>query len=263
METRSPSGGGGPRNPKAGYKTVNRRPDEKKGERAYRILVADRDRMSSHLIATAIAGERFSTAYAIPSADLLRQLETEGADLVVLGAETNKRTGNDFGMAQTIKRAHPDMPIVLLLNQSTHDSVVNAFRCGAMGVCSRQEPIAGLLDCVRQVRKGFIWAGVQETTFLLDAIRSLPFPNFSSPGKSPPLTLREKQVIQCAARGKSNKMISTELALSEHTVKNYLYRAFQKLGVSNRVELLFYLSTMGRDSTSAEHGKRTDPKGEI
>jgi DNA-binding NarL/FixJ family response regulator len=49
--------------------------------------------------------------------------------------------------------------------------------------------------------------------------------------------------VQCAAVGKTNKTIASELGLSQHTVKNYLFRTFEKLGVSSRVELLFYFTT--------------------
>jgi predicted transcriptional regulator len=61
---------------------------------------------------------------------------------------------------------------------------------------------------------------------------------------------------QAAARGKTNKVIASELGLSEHTVKNYLFRAFDKLGVSNRVELLFYLTSRGQtaEPTRADTG---------
>jgi DNA-binding NarL/FixJ family response regulator len=123
--------------------------------------------------------------------------------------------------------------------------VVNAFRSGARGVFSRQQPVADFLDCVEHVRKGFIWAGAQETTLLLEAFGSVPSPDMAVAGETLPLTFRELQVVKCAARGKTNKVIASELGLSEHTVKNYLFRAFEKLGVSNRVELLFYLTLRG------------------
>jgi DNA-binding NarL/FixJ family response regulator len=105
--------------------------------------------------------------------------------------------------------------------------------------------VAELLDCVEHVRKGFIWAGAQETTLLLDALRSIPSPSLTMADESSPLTARELEVVRCAATGKTNKVIAAELGLSEHTVKNYLFRSFEKLGVSNRVELLFYLTLKG------------------
>jgi len=75
------------------------------------------------------------------------------------------------------------------------------------------------------------------------------------------LSLRELQVVKGAARGKINRMIASDLGLSEHTVKNYLFRAFEKLGVSNRVELLFYLNIRDR-TLGAIHseGSETDLK---
>ena len=61
------------------------------------------------------------------------------------------------------------------------------------------------------------------------------------PEKSALLSHRELQVAECAAQGQSNKQIADRLGLSEHTIKNYLFRIFEKLGVSNRFELLFLL----------------------
>jgi DNA-binding NarL/FixJ family response regulator len=54
------------------------------------------------------------------------------------------------------------------------------------------------------------------------------------------LTSREEQVVALVADGLSNRNVATELGLSEHTVKKYLFRIFEKLGISNRVELVLY-----------------------
>jgi DNA-binding NarL/FixJ family response regulator len=57
----------------------------------------------------------------------------------------------------------------------------------------------------------------------------------------------------------TNKIIAAELGLSEHTVKNYLFRSFEKIGVSNRVELLFYLTMRGHPLGQAKaNGLETD-----
>jgi two-component system nitrate/nitrite response regulator NarL len=212
---------------------------------AFQVLIVDRDSMSGDLLATALSRDRNCQASAVGPGDLLERMADGKAQLVVIGADLNQDTKTGFDLASTVRRVHPSMPIVILLNQSTNDSVINAFRSGARGVFSRQQPVADFLECVDHVRKGYLWAGKDETTLLLGVLSSLPSPNMSVGSDTSPLTIRELQVVKCAARGKTNKVIAGELALSEHTVKNYLFRAFEKLGVSNRVELLFYLTQRG------------------
>ena len=220
---------------------------------AFRVLIVDRDSMSSDLLATALTRDRNCQASAAGSADLLGRMADGKAQLVVIGADQNQDAMAGFDLSRTVRRMYPAIPIVIILNQSTHDSVVNAFRSGAFGVFSRQQPVADFLECVDHVRKGCIWAGKHETTLLLDVLSSLPSPNLSMNSEASPLTMRELQVVKCAARGKTNKVIACELGLSEHTVKNYLFRTFEKLGVSNRVELLFYLTQQGHTFDGAGH----------
>jgi two-component system nitrate/nitrite response regulator NarL len=202
--------------------------------------------MGSHLLATALCRERNFRASAVQPTDLLRRLNVEHADMVIIGAGVNDNSPNEFELAQVVNRAHPSALIVMLLNHATRDSVLNAFRSGARGIFSRQHPVAVLLECVEHVRRGYIWAAEEETSILLDAIRSIPSFTLVPAIEAGPLTYREQQVVQSAARGKTNKIIANELGLSEHTVKNYLFRAFEKLGVSNRVELLFQLTLKGQ-----------------
>jgi len=59
------------------------------------------------------------------------------------------------------------------------------------------------------------------------------------------LTVRQEQVVALVAEGLSNREIARELKLSEHTVKKYLFRIFEKLGISSRVELVLYAVAHG------------------
>jgi two-component system nitrate/nitrite response regulator NarL len=211
----------------------------------FQVLIVDRDSMSSDLLADALVRDCRCAAAAIQPSDLLHALSVSEVDLVVIGAELSSKSGDGFDLAYTVCRAHPNTYVVILLNQATHESVIKAFRSGARGVFSRQQPMADFLDCVEHVRKGFIWAGREATNSLLEAFQSIPAPSLVTATDSPTLTARELQVVQYAAKGKTNKTIACELGLSEHTVKNYLFRAFEKLGVSSRVELLFYLTLRG------------------
>jgi DNA-binding NarL/FixJ family response regulator len=210
-----------------------------------RVLIVDRDSMSGDLLAMALSRASDCDATVVDSGNLLSELSATKAEVVVIGSDLNSMPGSGFDLAHKVSRVHPDISVVMLLNHTTQESVITAFRSGARAVFSRQQPMTDFVDCLDHVKKGFIWAGKQETTSLLEAFRSIPAPTVATTGDSPTLTARELQVVQYAAKGKTNRVIATELALSEHTVKNYLFRAFEKLGVSNRVELLFYLTIRG------------------
>ena len=89
--------------------------------------------------------------------------------------------------------------------------------------------------------EGEIWARPEEARHLLELVRSTPSWNGVDLDNVSTLARREMEVAELASQGKSNKQIAEQLNLSEHTVKNYLFRVFEKLGVSNRSELLFLL----------------------
>jgi two-component system nitrate/nitrite response regulator NarL len=228
-------------------------PGMEPGEELHALIV-DRDVMSSHLIATALSQEKNIRASPVDAADLLRLLAVERAAIVIIGTESDEMSASEFELAQVVNRAYPNLPIVMLLNHSNRDSVLNAFRSGARGIFPRNCPVDDFLECVRHVRRGHIWAGEQEAGFLLEAIETIPSANLAASSDLPALTYRERQVVYAAVRGKTNKIIASELSLSEHTVKNYLFRAFQKLGVSNRVELLLCLTQRVQGSS------RTTPR---
>jgi DNA-binding NarL/FixJ family response regulator len=120
--------------------------------------------------------------------------------------------------------------------------------------------MAELFECIEHVRKGFIWAQGREAIFLQEALMRIPAPNLAIAIDPHQLTPRQLQVVQYAAAGKTNKVIAAELRLSEHTVKNYLFRAFEKLGVSNRVELLFYLMFSGHSVNPRAAALTTDSR---
>jgi two-component system, NarL family, nitrate/nitrite response regulator NarL len=224
-----------------------------------RVLIVDRDSMTSDLLATALTREKQFQAKGVRSTDLLNVMSIGKTHVVVIGADQSHQTECGFELAQAVRELYPSVSIVILLDQSTSESVINAFRSGARGVISRQQPVSEFLDCVERVRQGYIWAGRRETTLLLDAFISAPVPNIWLNNESLPLTERELQVVKCAAKGQTNKMIASELFLSEHTVKNYLFRAFEKLGVSNRIELLFHLTQMQcAASSSAKLGDESE-----
>ena len=228
----------------------NSRSSEQGKKTACQVLIIDRDPMSSDMLASLLDRDMQFHAVAVASSDLLPLLAKNRIDMVVLGAELSHGARNGFDLAAEVTRSHPSVMIVMLLNQPTPEAVINSFRSGARGVFSRDQPMTAFLECIGHVSKGFVWAGRKETTHLLEAFRSIPSPNLTA-AHIRQLTSRELQVVRSAASGRTNKAIASELGLSEHTVKNYLFRAFEKMGVSNRVELLFGLMLSGQYSGPA------------
>jgi len=87
--------------------------------------------------------------------------------------------------------------------------------------------------------------------FLLDLVSVVPSLRVLNSNGSQLLTPREEQVVALVAEGLSNRDVARELKLSEHTVKKYLFRIFDKLGISSRVELVLYAVNHG-DPRQAE-----------
>lgn len=85
-----------------------------------------------------------------------------------------------------------------------------------------------------------MWASSRQLGYLLDSVCQVRGVQVLTARGEKLLTSREEQVVALVADGLSNRDVASELGLSEHTVKKYLFRIFDKLGISNRVELVLY-----------------------
>ena len=128
----------------------------------------------------------------------------------------------------------------MLLDSTERDLVVDAFRGGARGIFCRGDSFNALPKCMRQVHNGQIWVKNVELEFLLDLVISMRPLKMQPVGGMARLTQRERDVVRLVADGMRNQEIAVQLALSEHTVRNYLIRVFDKLRISSRVELVLY-----------------------
>ncbi|MCU1298488.1 MAG: DNA-binding response regulator, LuxR family, partial [Acidobacteriaceae bacterium] len=151
-------------------------------------------------------------------------------------------------VARALNARNPDVRIVMLLDAPTRESVIASFHSGARAVFCRTEAVSEFRTCVEGVSRGEIWARSIETDYLLEAIRNSPSCDTIGTDKVSMLSNREIEVVEHAVQGQTNRQIAEQLLLSEHTVKNYLFRVFEKLGVSNRIELLFLLSSHNKDA---------------
>ncbi|MGB8724021.1 MAG: LuxR C-terminal-related transcriptional regulator [Terriglobales bacterium] len=224
-------------------------------EQPIRILIADRNRMGSQLLAESLDRDsRFEAVGVLATTDILSAVCARKPDVAVISADFDGGPRRGLQVTRAINTNYRDVHIVSLLELSAPESVVAAFRCGAKGVFCRSNPLTEFRACIERVSRGEIWASCVETEYLLAAMRSAPSCDGIDNDKVGMLSKREAQVAERAAQGFSNKQVADQFRLSEHTVKNYLSRVFEKLGVSNRVELLFLLLKEGHGFSSRAVG---------
>ena len=209
-----------------------------------RVIIADADRMSGQLIAEGLARGRHDIdviGVSNNSAETIREIEKNRPDIALINVhlEDGKLTG--YNVLQTLQTLSPGTSAIMLIPDSERDLVVDAFRGGARGVFCRMQPIKLLPKCIRTVHEGQIWADTRNLVYLLDFLTQLkPLRLIKPGGGMSRLTPRESEVVHLLADGLSTRDISQKLALSEHTIRNYLSAIYDKLGVSSRVELALY-----------------------
>ena len=215
---------------------------------AIRVLVADSTRMGTQLILEALRQDNRFTAVGVLAApaEIATHVSEFKPNVVVIGVRANGNARADFDLLWRKQLRGANIHAVMLLEASTHDLVVNAFRAGARGVICRDDGLDALRKCIHAVHGGQIWANSAQLGFLLEVFsrRWVPETIVDSQGRSL-LSKRELDVVRCVSEGMTNKEIASHLTLSEHTVKNYIFRTFDKLGVSNRAELVLYAINHG------------------
>jgi DNA-binding NarL/FixJ family response regulator len=206
-----------------------------------RVLVADSVAMSCRLLADALhRSKRYQADAVVSSKEVLAALEGTSYNVALVSASFPEQPLGGFRLVRQIQELHPSVSLIVLLDTMDRNVVVEAFRAGARGVFCRSDSFEALCKCIHCVHEGQVWAGSGELQFVLDALVQPGLMETHGSSNSRPLSKREEEIARLVAEGLSNRQISDRLGLSEHTIKNYLFRVFEKLGVGTRVELALY-----------------------
>lgn len=211
------------------------------------VLVADSGPLQSQLLTRALRGRReFHVSAVAPETSSLQTfLQSNHIDVALI-------SGNhlpDWALLRWLRITHPKVAPVLLAESDDRDLVVNALRAGAKGIfLFTQDPFRMLCKCIRCVSQGEIWINSQQMHYVLDTLSAVPALRVVNANGRSLLTPREEQVVALVADGLSNREVAGELGLSEHTIKKYLLRIFDKVGISSRVELVLYAMSHGEKS---------------
>jgi DNA-binding NarL/FixJ family response regulator len=215
-------------------------PDQDRVQPNIRVLVVDNTRIHAQLLADAL--KRDSSLEVVGavshSGDLIDLVHSEKIDVAVIGCNLDEQPLHGIEVLRQLKSTWGGIRAIILLDSSKRDVVIEAFRAGARGLFTRHESLEMLSKCVRRVHEGQIWANTEQMGFAIEALAAAPTVRAVGANGIDLLSKRELEVVRCLAEGMTNREIATRLGLSQHTIKNYLFRVFDKLGVSSRLELL-------------------------
>jgi DNA-binding NarL/FixJ family response regulator len=212
------------------------------------VLVVDSNRLQARLLTSALrrhAEFRIDTC-SMDIASLLQAFSVSPPNVVLLSLNSFVGDAENMATLRQLHLSYPEVSKVLLVESCDREIVVSAFRCGVRGiVCLSESSLRLLGKCIQRVARGQIWANTEQLNYLLDLVSEVPSLRVFNSYGDQLLTPREAQVVALVAQGMANREVAMELRLSEHTIKKYLFRIFDKLGISTRVELVLYAVNHG------------------
>ena len=154
-------------------------------------------------------------------------------DLIFLQAEMLKQ--DMTGLFVELRRRLPDTKIVIVASALTDGEAVNYVQGGAAGVILKSVEPALFVKCARKVRDNEVWLPKKQVAQMAKLLEG------SEPARPrDTLTPREKTIISYLMQGWRNREIAQHLGVTEQTVKNHLRTIYDKVGVSDRLEMVLY-----------------------
>jgi DNA-binding NarL/FixJ family response regulator len=147
-------------------------------------------------------------------------------------------SGTVDSIPELVRRA-PDAKIIVQVSESDESNTVELYRRGVRGVVPRSISPDLLIKCVRKIADGETWIDNQSISWVIEAYRAQAT-TLTNPRTQPKLSKKELAIISCITRGMRNKEIAYQIGTTEQVIKNYLRKVYDKLGVSDRLELALY-----------------------
>ena len=178
-----------------------------------------------------VVGEAGTTAEAIETAAKTRP------DVIVM--DIRLPDGSGVEACRTIREARPEIKVIMLTSYADDEALFASIVAGAAGYLLKQTRGQAVIDAIAAVAQGRSLLDPDVTGKVLERVRrgrGDEDPAFAS------LTDQERRVLEHLAEGKTNRVIGEALFLSEKTVKNYVSRILDKLGLARRAEAAAYMA---------------------
>jgi two-component system nitrate/nitrite response regulator NarL len=207
------------------------------------LLIGDDSPMDCQLLKSALSRSRSHfriVGCAVSKADIIHSMNSHPPDIALISESLQDGPLTGFEALGEVRNSFPKTSVIVLLKSASEDLIIDAFRAGARGVFCREEPLQALSKCIDAVNQGQIWANSKQLRSVLDAFASAAPLRLANAQGRVVLTKREIDVVKLVVDGHTNRAVAEKLGLTEHTVSNYLFRIYEKLGISSRVELVLY-----------------------
>jgi len=148
---------------------------------------------------------------------------------------------------QRLQQSRNKTRVIVLTASDDKNEFVQAMKLGTSGIVLKQTATELLIKSIRKVHAGEIWLDSHTTAAVIRQFVAAEEPPPVAPVAQPtrdrersPLSQREREIVALVAQGFKNKEMAEKMFISEQTVKNHLHNIFDKLGVSDRLELALY-----------------------
>ncbi len=209
----------------------------RRAKKKIRVLVADREGIFILGLKKlfAVEDDLRVVAEAETPEELLTRTETFRPDLIFIQEEVLGESGGS--LISSITKIDPGCKVVATASSLSEESSMRHVRNGAAGVIQKSVDPQLFIKCARRVTAGETWIPKRHVSTMAKLLEAKPE---APPRPVDTLTRREKVIISYLMQGWHNKEISSHLTISEQTVKNHLRTIYDKVGVSDRLELVLY-----------------------
>ena len=208
---------------------------------AIRILIADDHPVFRQGLISVFRSEKeFEiVGEAVDGKQALELIQKLHPDILLLDMIMPRLAGLDT--LRELASAPAPVRTIVLTASIEKEQIAQALQLGARGIVLKDAPTEILLASIRTVTNGQFWVGQEKVTDLVEILRSyLPAAEVKTAKRNFGLTVRELDVVSAIVSGFTNREIAQKFSISEQTVKHHLRNIFDKVGVSNRLELALF-----------------------
>jgi DNA-binding NarL/FixJ family response regulator len=173
--------------------------------------------------------------------DLVERFDELQPDVILLDLRMPNLDG--LGALQTLTHMGSKAKVIVLTASEDKNEFVQAMKLGCSGIVLKQTSAELIVKSIRKVHAGEIWLDSHTTAAVMRQFASpleTAVPGQAKVRERSPLSTREREIVALVAQGYKNKEMAEKMFISEQTVKNHLHNIFDKLGVSDRLELALY-----------------------